>query len=1186
MDREGSDRTPRQYLYAEVLRLPKGTRSPDLYTLLGLKYFEPDHGTIVRAAMERIALLETCQADPRPAYASAAEKLAARVREAQLILLDPKRRKRYDQSLIGKDGEAEKEDPKQIETDLPTGTMVGGRYRVLGERRRGLFGIVYDALDSNLRTRVELSVLRPALSKDKRGARRRSERAARAAALLDHPAIVRVDEVGDAEGLLFVRTRAVEGMSLLEVIESTEKMRLEPDLARTIGRQIADALAYAHMKETTHGDLRAHNVVLGPEDRVFVGDFCISRVVLDEIKAPAPRSRAYEGEDEPPADVFSLGCILYQMLGGMPPFAGEGKKKRAPRPLPDDVPEDLRTLVMQLLDKDPAKRPNARAVSERLTPKTVVRRMPLLIGAAGVLAAIVLGALLFFTGGGDGGGSVRERAWELIAERRFDEAIEALQEARALDPDDLTLVRPLTEALERKAGVVEKNDLALAQRLLEEAEALDPSEERAATLERIRGEALRRLERVEVRIDPITSQPMVEIDTGPAERVEIADQDVKIVDGKARLAFELPDGEHTIGYALIDGAGNRFDGEVTTVIDTKPPVLEIVEPKDGALFRRGDVRVSVKVRDANPPEEVRIRARPVDLVEGAGSDIFSLGDGEHEIEVAVVDRAGLETKASVKVVVDSKAPELTLDAERIVTPDGRAVIRGRTRGAKVTVRGETVEVSDEGAFEHAVDMRRDGILSVEATGVTGLRKRLSVRVVIDRDKPRLSVGFERRDRDGILLYGAKEIDAGGVRLRLLAEDKTEVAIQPRHGRMEGRHWIVPAQRGRHTATLKATDEAGNVATLNVRLEGHRASPRLDVKTGLPDYTNENEAVLDVTSDTDLFVQGEPRAPGRLKVPLEDGSQRLVVVARDRYGNETRWEKTVVVDRVPPKVTLHGGTERGVGGQQLRFDADEDLVSLKCFGKTVELQGRRAVLDVDLKPGTRRVTVRARDRAGNTSDTKFTLRIVNKVLQLPGNAALRVGVPANLANSRRLTIECWVRGAPGTARSVLRRGGGGGDGYAINWRREKGGLPYGALVVHELGFLTLPVKKAWRWEKWTHVAICFDETKARFFVNGSQHYQVSAEATRRISKSPLLIGCGTSSRNRYGYFFHGAIDELRLSSVSRYSRSFSPRRYLAADEHTVLLLRFDKKTGDKFTDSSRNKLHATALGRPTLKEENR
>jgi serine/threonine protein kinase len=450
MDREGSERTPRHYLYAEVLRLPVGTKSPDLYTLLGLKFFEPDHGTIVRAAMERIELLEACQADPRPAFASAAEKLTARVREAQLILLDPKRRKRYDQSLIGKDARKKREDPRLKETDLPTGTMVAGRYRVLGERRRGLFGIVYDALDSNLRTRVELSVLRPALSKDKRGARRRSERASRAAALLDHPGIVRVDEVGDADGLLFVRTRAVEGMSLLEIIESTEKMRLEPELARTIGRQIASALGYAHMKETTHGDLRPHNVVLGPEDRVFVGDFCISRVVLDEIKAPAPRTRAYEDEDSPAADVFSLGCLLYQMLGGMPPFSGE-TKKRAPRPLPDDVPEGLRTLVMHLLDKDPAKRPEARAVAERLAPKTTVRRTPLLVGAAGVLVAIVLGLLFLFGGGGDdGGGSVRERAWELIAERRFDEAIEALQDARALDPEDGTLVRPLTPASSRR----------------------------------------------------------------------------------------------------------------------------------------------------------------------------------------------------------------------------------------------------------------------------------------------------------------------------------------------------------------------------------------------------------------------------------------------------------------------------------------------------------------------------------------------------------------------------------------------------------------------------------------------------------------------------------------------------------------------------------------------------------------
>ncbi len=238
------NRRPRDYFYGEVLRLPPGTRDPDHYTLLGLPFFEEDHDAILRAALERTRVLEACQADPRPAYRQAATRLIADVREARMALLDPQRRREYDAALIGT-GSREPEERKPIAPlELAAGAMFAGRYRVLGEARRGGLGVVYEALDSNLRTRVHLSVLGYELSSD-RQARRAIEQAARSAAQLDHPCIVRVDEVGEASGLLFLRSRSPEGVSLPAALDATPHRRFEPGRAMEVLRQLASALAFA-----------------------------------------------------------------------------------------------------------------------------------------------------------------------------------------------------------------------------------------------------------------------------------------------------------------------------------------------------------------------------------------------------------------------------------------------------------------------------------------------------------------------------------------------------------------------------------------------------------------------------------------------------------------------------------------------------------------------------------------------------------------------------------------------------------------------------------------------------------------------------------------------------------------------------------------------------------------------------
>jgi len=1178
-------RTAREYFCAEVLRLPPGVIKPDLYTLLGLGFFEPDHGTIVRAAMERAGVLEACLADTRPGHEKALRGLIKEIREARLTLLDPKRRKAYDATLIGHREEEKKQE--HIDVDLRPGTMVAGRYRVLGERRAGGFGKVYDALDSNLRTRVELSVLRPSLSKDK-ASRRRAERAARAAAALDHPGIVRVDEVGEAEGLLFVRTRQLLGKSLLEAIEATPKMRFDADLARETGQQLAEALAYAHERDVTHGDLRPHNVVVGAEGRVAIVDFRVSRAIQDALGIDPPRSRPPGEEDAPPADLFGLGCVLYQMLAGMPPFAQRGSTQM--RELPGDVPDDLAGLTRSLLHPDPAKRPGSAAeVAGRLAPRSATRRMPALIGTAAVLI-VALVAVLLARGGGDGEASARGQAWELIARGQLDQAIRHLKEAREQSPEDRSLDAPLADALDRKAGELEKaGDIQSAQELLAEAQSIAPDEARQKRLERLAAESVARLKGIVVRIDAVTAKPVVTAAVGRdfSGRVQIGGADAAIENGVARRALDLSEGPHEIPYLLEDRIGNAHQGSLLTIVDRTPPTISILEPEPGALFRTAGVKVRVAVSDANLPTVVTVQARELFLVDKQASSVFKLTDGEHVLVATVTDRAGLVATVRVRVIVDTTAPDLEVATNRIVTKDGAATIRGTltTNGATVAVDGTPVELKER-RFAATVRVAADRFVPVEATGPTGIRRQIPVQVVIDSRGPRVKLGWGRRDRNGILLYGTKEMDAKGLRLRVRIEDKTRVTLRPIHGAMAGNDWVVPAHEGRRQVRLVAVDEAGNETAVVATIEGHRAAPRLDVKNATSPITADEEAILEIEADGTLTVNSRKVEPGRVKVPLPEGRMDLIVVARDRYGNESRWKKNVLVDRTRPEISLRGEVERGIGRQEIVFDFNETVASVTCFGKTIKPDSKSVRLKVDLKPGRRRVVVVARDRAGNTGRAAFVLKAVNKVLLLDGKSAVRIDIPLAVARLEKFTIECWVRGFEVKGRILLLEKGGRTDGFAIFWSRQDRTLPYGLMVAHGVGLQTLPARRPWKWERWTHLALSYDGTKIRFFVNGSLNDSVAPQNPFRPGKAPLFLGCGSLSRGRPGYFFKGAVDELRLSRTARYTRGFSPRRYLNEDKDTVLFLRFDAMERDRFKDSSGNKLHARAVGRPRIAEETR
>ena len=253
-----------------------------------------------------------------------------------------------------------------------------GQFRIESELGRGGMGVVYLAHDTKLDRQVAIKSL-PAELMDNPKARSRFSREARVLALLNHPNIGTIyEEIKEDEGAGFLVLEYVPGDTLAERIG---RKRLKVKEALTIGLQIADAVAAAHEKGVIHRDLKAGNIKITPEGRVKVLDFGLAKAVggetLDQqstitepgriIGTPAymsPEQARGEATDER-SDIWSFGCVLYEMLTGSVPFEGgtpsdtlAGILEREPdwEALPKSTPANIHVLLRRCLEKDPRRR--------------------------------------------------------------------------------------------------------------------------------------------------------------------------------------------------------------------------------------------------------------------------------------------------------------------------------------------------------------------------------------------------------------------------------------------------------------------------------------------------------------------------------------------------------------------------------------------------------------------------------------------------------------------------------------------------------------------------------------------------------------------------------------------------------------------------------------------------------------
>ena len=273
------------------------------------------------------------------------------------------------------------------------GRVLADRYHILKKLGEGGMGRVYLGEHVKMNRQCAIKVMSAQLVNDAESAQRFAREASNAARII-HPNVAAVFDYGESEGLVYIVMEYIDGESLSHLLE-TERV-IAPHRALDIARQVADGLSAAHELGIIHRDLKPDNIIVGRSrsgrEVAKVVDFGIAKAVQDAPQEALTRTGLVIGTPEymspeqllgDPVDVrsdlYSLGCILYQMLTGAPAFDATTREQMITRRLTEDpphvrtlvpeVPEELDRVLHRMLARTAANRyPNAAEVREALTP--------------------------------------------------------------------------------------------------------------------------------------------------------------------------------------------------------------------------------------------------------------------------------------------------------------------------------------------------------------------------------------------------------------------------------------------------------------------------------------------------------------------------------------------------------------------------------------------------------------------------------------------------------------------------------------------------------------------------------------------------------------------------------------------------------------------------------------------------
>ncbi|MCY4071938.1 MAG: protein kinase [Chloroflexi bacterium] len=257
---------------------------------------------------------------------------------------------------------------------MPGETLLNGRYELVAQQGSGGMSVIYKSLDRMLGRMVAIKILRPSLTQDP-AFLDKFQQEARSVAMMSHPNIVTVHDVGSDGHTHYIVMEMIEGHDLKKVIRARGALPLERAL--DYGIQICAGLGFAHRSQLVHADVKPQNILINRDGVIKVTDFGIAQAYTDTM--PQTRSEVVWGsphyfapeqargeKPSPASDVYSIGVVMFEMFTGRLPYIGASQRELALAHIQSEIPQaaeinpHLPEEISNIIAKVMSKRPNDR----------------------------------------------------------------------------------------------------------------------------------------------------------------------------------------------------------------------------------------------------------------------------------------------------------------------------------------------------------------------------------------------------------------------------------------------------------------------------------------------------------------------------------------------------------------------------------------------------------------------------------------------------------------------------------------------------------------------------------------------------------------------------------------------------------------------------------------------------------